>query len=865
MRYTVSEIHQIIAAEYTVQGDFFAGIQESIFINNPMSSVGWESPFELDVLYENDVETDNLNHHLWNFVIEQVCYDTRTYSGSASMFVALPGEHRDGHEFVQAAYDQGIRVFLVKREFEVPATVSGIFFFVEDPLKSLQDLAIFHRKKCSIPVVGITGSNGKTIVKEWLSDLLREDFLIHKSPRSFNSQLGVALSILGIEKHHQMAVIEAGISRKGEMKRLWEMIRPSLTVLTGLGSAHDEGFNSLEEKAAEKMLLCKDADVVVFPSDVEAFTKHIQFYKQLQPLTRFISWGKSERSSFKIIATQEENSTTCIDFSYRAQPQSLNIPFFDSASVQNAMSCFSVLFAFERWDKEHLEKFNDLQSIGNRLSIERGKRGNVIVNDSYSMDFESLIIALDTVQNHSMGKPILPVLTLVDASIRDQLTFVRKLKEVWKQRSIERIIWIGNLSYEICTELNQSIYGKHEFYPDVNAFLLNSDLASLENKAILIKGARKFRLEQITDRLKGLLHKTVMEVNLDAVRANYHYFRSHIGNGVKMMVMVKAQGYGSGSHEVASVLQDLGVDYLGVAYADEGVALREAGIKTPIMVLNTDAYTLELLDKYHLEPVIYSSESLNDYIFERNGKPGKIHIELDTGMHRLGFEEEELKEAMLQLPSNIRVQSVFTHFSVSEEAERDEFTRKQASEFINLAGWMEWNLDYPFLRHICNTAGIIRFKEFHFDMVRLGLGLYGLDPSGKENDKLHPTAALYAVITQMHRVEAGKGIGYGQNDVSEHDRRIATISMGYADGLSRIYSRGVGRVYLNGKLAPFVGNICMDMAMIDVTDIDCVEGDKVEIFGPHLSIHDVARWGNTISYEILTGISQRVPRVFVGE
>jgi alanine racemase len=328
---------------------------------------------------------------------------------------------------------------------------------------------------------------------------------------------------------------------------------------------------------------------------------------------------------------------------------------------------------------------------------------------------------------------------------------------------------------------------------------------------------------------------------------------------------VKAQGYGSGSHEVASVLQDLGVDYLGVAYADEGVALREAGIKTPIMVLNTDAYTLELLDKYQLEPVIYSTESLKDYVLERNGKPGKIHIEIDTGMHRLGFEERDLNDAIELMPSNIRVQSVFTHFSVSEEAERDGFTQKQAYEFLELASWLERNLEYPFLKHICNTAGIIRFKEFHLDMVRLGLGLYGLDPSGRENEKLQPTAALYAVITQMHQVEAGNGIGYGQNDVADHKRRIATISMGYADGLSRIYSRGVGRVYVNGKLALFVGNICMDMAMIDVTDIDCSEGEKVEIFGPHLSIHDVARWGNTISYEILTGISQRVPRIFIGE
>ncbi len=846
MRYTVSEISQILQLESKVHLPSHSG--------NTTHGRG-----------ERDSDEINFTQQLWDFVVEHICYDTRISNGSASMFVALAGEQRDGHEFIQVAYELGIRVFLVKQDFKIPGEVAGIFFYSENPLNSVQDLAVFHRKKFSIPVVGITGSNGKTIVKEWLSDLLSDDFVIHRSPRSFNSQLGVALSILGIEKHHQMAIIEAGISRKGEMQKLWEMIQPSMTVLTGLGSAHNDGFDSMEEKAAEKMLLCKDADVVVLPSDIEVFSRQAKSWKKLQPLTRFVSWGRQEGSSFRLISTQLVNQETQINFSYRAQNQSFKIPFYDTASIHNALTCFCVLFAFERWDQEHLKKFGGLQSVGNRLSIERGKRGNVIVNDSYSMDFESLVIALDTVQNQSMGKSIVPILTLVDANTSDQVLFVRRLAEVWKKKSIERVFWIGELNYEVCSELKGFSFCKHEFYSDVQTFLLNFDLTSLENKAILIKGARKFKLEQISDRLKGLLHKTVMEVNLDAVRANYYYFRSHIGNGVKMMVMVKAQGYGSGSHEVASLLQDLGVDYLGVAYADEGVALREAGIKTPIMVLNTDAYTLELLDKYHLEPVIYSRESLEEYIFERNGKLGRIHIELDTGMHRLGFEENELVDSILKLPSNIRVQSVFTHFSVSEEADRDNFTRKQAFEFLNLAWWLETYLEYPIIKHICNTAGIIRFEEFHLDMVRLGLGLYGLDPSGRENEKLRPTAALYAVITQIHRVKAGDGIGYGQNDVANHDRIIATISMGYADGLSRIYSRGIGRVYLNGKLAPFVGNICMDMAMIDVTDIPCTEGDKVEIFGPHLSIHDVARWGNTISYEILTGISQRVPRVFVGE
>jgi alanine racemase len=776
--------------------------------------------------------------------VEGVCYDSRLSEGRGSVFFALNGDGfsgdiltpslNDGHRYLKEAAASGIQVFVVNKR-PLNWHSAGIFLVVDSPLVALQKWAAVHRKKFTIPVVGITGSNGKTIVKEWLGELLHGDFRIHKSPRSFNSQLGVAVSILGIRSHHQMALIEAGISQKGEMLPLWEMIRPSLTVLTGLGSAHDDGFESMQEKAAEKMLLCKDADVVIMPSDQADLMLEASKWRQLQPMTRFITWGKAERSSFTLQNIENTFMGQKLQFTYRGQPQELEISMNDAASAFNAMTSFSVLFAFERWDAEHIDKFKALQPVGNRMSLERGKRGNILLNDSYSMDYESLVLAIDYLKSHSGSRKITAVLSAGGD---------------WRiEGRVDEVIWVGPGGQ----------------FDDVQDLISSGVLDKLENQGILIKGARRFGMERIVDRLKGLLHKTVMEINLDALKSNFMYFKKAVKPGVKLMVMVKAQGYGSGSTEVAKELQDLGVDYLGVAYADEGVSLREAGIHVPIMVLNVDAYTLEILDKYALEPVIYSVNNLNEYLNERSGRAGKIHLEIDTGMHRLGFEGPEIFEAMKNLPKEIEVVSCFSHFSVSEDELQDSFSQSQAEKLIEFSSEVEKILGYKVIKHICNTAGIIRFPQYHLDMVRLGLGLYGLDPSGENNYKIRAIASLKASVTQIRDVKSGEGIGYGQNDRSDNDRKIATISMGYADGLSRIYSRGNGKVWLNGQLCAFVGNICMDMAMIDVTGVNCREGDVVEIFGENLSINEVARWGSTISYEVLTGISQRVPRVFVGE
>ncbi len=794
-------------------------------------------------------------------VISEIVYDTRKITfPEEAMFVALKGELRDGHQFIQTAYQAGIRVFLVERDtiIDINQYQDACFIRVESPLMSLQKIAQNHRSTSLIPIVGITGSNGKTVVKEWLYELLNADFNIHRSPRSFNSQLGVAISLLGLSKIHQLGIIEAGISEHGEMDALVDMIQPSLTVLTHIGSQHDAGFSSFEEKALEKLKLCKGADVVVFPKDIEAFAHGISELKKSQPLTKFISWGYSEGATFKLLKVEKIDGIQKIHFYHRGTEHILQIPFLDEASLSNAMSCFCVLVAFERWDEHHLSKFLSLKPVNNRLTIERGRRGNVLLNDSYSNDFESLAIAIDVIQRQQPNLPLMLILSeMDDREISDDHHL--KVVNLLKQKQVKNVIFLGKTQPEFGDSMHV------EYFSSTDLLLKSPILDKIASTAILIKGARKYQLEQVVEVLKERLHKTSLEINLEAIKHNYRYFRRLIQPETKMMCMVKAFGYGSGTFEVSKTLQDLNVDYLGVAFADEGVALREAGISVPIMVMNTDAQTMDILNQFNLEPVVYSLSNLMSYVSILEGQEGCIHLEVDTGMHRLGFSPELLMEAVVSIPQNIKVKSIFSHLAVSESADHDSFTRDQAKKFYDLAKRVEDLLGYEVIKHISNTGGIERFPEIQGNMVRLGIGLYGLQPDGTELKELQIVASLYSTVTQIHEIEGNEGIGYGLHNNEPQKRKIATIAMGYADGLSRRYGKKVGTVVLNGVEVPFVGNICMDMSMIDVTGIDCKEGDRVEIFGDQLSINKMARRGGTISYEILTGISQRVPRIYLGD
>lgn len=809
---------------------------------------------------QNVLQAQCLGNQMLDAVMTEIVFDTRKISvPENAMFVALKGEFRNGHDFIAQAYNKGIRVFLVESAYQIEISQypDACFLVVDSSLKSLQTLAKQHRKQFSFPVVGITGSNGKTVVKEWLYELLQSDFSIYRSPRSFNSQLGVAISLLGVASGNQMALIEAGISQTDEMDALWKMIQPSLTVLTHLGSQHDAGFSSTSQKVLEKIKLCKDADVVVFPSDIEAFNTELASLKRKQPLTRLITWGYTEGSTFRLLNIEKTETGQIIHFYNRGTEHSLEIPFFDEASVANAMTCFCVLYAFERWDEAHIQKFKSLKPVHNRLTIEKGKRGNVILNDSYSNDIESLAIAIDVIQRQQPNLPLMLILSEMEQV--NSISTDQKIAQLLNHKSINRIIYLGKQR----PAFPENIAIEH--FTSTEELIASGKLLDITSTAILVKGARKFHLEHVVEILKERLHKTSLEINLESIKHNFRYFKRKIADNTKMMCMVKAFGYGSGTFEVSKTLQDLNVDYLGVAFADEGVALREAGIHAPIMVMNTDAQTMDVLNRFNLEPVVYSLSNLQSYMTILGGQEGRIHLEIDTGMHRLGFNHAEILEAVKMIPSNIKVMSVFSHLAVSEDEKLDAFTQKQAEIFFDVATKIEQFFGYTILKHISNTGGIERFSHLQGNMVRLGIGLYGLEPNGSENSEMQTVASLFSTVTQIHEIAENEGIGYGLHNNEPNKRRIATIAMGYADGLSRRYGKKVGGVLINGIEAPFVGNICMDMSMVDVTNIPCIEGDRVEIFGEHLSINKMARRGGTISYEILTGISQRVPRIYLGD
>ena len=780
-------------------------------------------------------------------IIHDVIYDSRSIGSTKGvLFLALQGEHRDGHAFIPSAYSKGVRIFLVE---SIPdGFEDATFLKVECVLDALSKWANHHRRQLYIPVIGVTGSNGKTVVKEWLAFLLQSDFKIHRSPRSYNSKLGVALSILGIRKEHNLAIIEAGISRPGEMAELWEMIKPSLAVLTHMGSAHDEGFSNRAAKASEKAILCKDADVVVFPKDQDVWSDALSDWKKQQPLTKWITWGEDERASYTILNQQPTDKGSTIEFKYRSMEHVLEIPFSDQASVANAMTCFSVLVALERWDEEHIHRFKQLYPLENRLSIHQGKRNNTIVNDSYSNDVESLIVALQVLKEQAGGKRKIAVLS----PFLDQKCDLDQMKSMCLNHGVDELVWIGDSRLQPA-------------YESVESFLSSERIDEIKDACILIKGGRSFGMESIVKALKRQSHSTFLEINLDHIRHNLEKYRSLLKKGVKTMVMVKASGYGSGQFQVSRMLENQGVDYFGVAFADEGQALRQAGVQAPIMVMNSDTDAYKIALDYALEPVVFSVSSLQNLIRTAEGKPIRCHIELNTGMNRLGFDDEDIHELISMIPPNIQIRGIFTHLASAEDQKKDEINHQQFRLFEDRSNQWISALGYKPMRHVLNSSGIVRFPEKQYDMVRLGIGLYGFDPSKNIEIGLKTTSALIASISQIRNVPAGESVGYGSNSFSKQDRTIATLNIGYADGLHRSFGYGNGVAFIRGQFVPFVGSICMDMCMVDITSLDVQEGDEVEIFGPNNSINEMADRGRTIPYEILTSISSRVNRVFVGE
>ncbi len=784
-----------------------------------------------------------------------------------SIFFALVTERNDGHRYIKELYDKGVRNFVVTHQPDGAGNMpEANFLIVADTLAALQMLAAHHRRQFDIPVIGITGSNGKTSVKEWLHQLLQEDFNIVRSPRSYNSQTGVPLSVWQLNEKTELALFEAGISRPDEMQRLEEIIQPTIGLITNIGEAHQEGFTSIQQKCMEKLTLLKGCDCIIYDGDNEIIRDCVE---KLCMGAYEIAWSRKDRDKpLYISSIVKDEHTTRIEYTYLQYLLSLTIPYTDDASIQNAIHCLAIMLYLNRSPETISQRMRRLAPVAMRMEVKEGNNGCLIINDSYNSDIDSLTIALDFQARRAATGGMKRTLILSDIfqTGLPAATLYRKVSELLKGKGIERLIGIG-------TEISDNAYLfdiEKSFYPSTREFVEQLNPADMfRNELILIKGARNFHFELISEALELKQHETILEVNLDALVSNLNYYKSYLRPQTKVVCMVKAFGYGAGSYEIAKTLQERGVDYLAVAVADEGAELRKAGITMPIIVMNPEMSSFRTLFSYRLEPEIYSFNLLNALLAEgeKLGVSGyPVHIKIDSGMHRLGFTENQIDELAVQLQSQIvlMARSVFSHFAGSDEAAHDGYTARQIEVFTRCADKIQAASKHKVMRHILNTAGITRFTDSQMDMVRLGIGLYGVSPIDC-NEGLQPVSTLKTTILQIHEYEAGETVGYGRHGVLKRRSRIAAIPIGYADGLDRHLGNGVGEVLVNGHRAPIVGNICMDVCMIDVTDIPCSEGERVEIFGEHLPVQEIASKLDTIPYEVLTSISTRVKRVYYRE
>jgi len=784
------------------------------------------------------------------------------------LFVALKSQRNDAHRYIPDLYAKGVRCFVVS---SLPDDLSKFpeasFIQVKDTLAGLQMLATWHRKQFSCPVIGITGSNGKTIVKEWLYQLLAKNKQVVRSPKSFNSQIGVPLSVWKMKAFHDMAIFEAGISEPDEMGKLQQIIQPDIGVFTNIGQAHEENFLTLAQKVGEKLKLFTKVKSLIYCADHNEIQEVILRTKLLDNIQVF-TWARKTNADLMVKNTSRSDHFTHIDAVFKNEPASIRIPFTDEASVENAITCWAVML-FLGYDQTFIAKgMETLQPVAMRMELKEGINNCSIINDSYNSDINSLSIAIDFLQQQRRHKKKTMILSDILQSGRNPAELYEDVAALLKNKSIDRIIGIGK---DISKQADKFDLEK-AFFPDTEEFLEKYPLHSFQNETILLKGARVFAFEKISRMLEQQAHETVLEINLDNLVHNLNYYRSRLHPGVKTMAMVKAFSYGSGSFEIASLLQFHRVDYLSVAYADEGIELRNAGITLPIMVMNPEESSFDSIIKYNLEPEIYSFRllSLLEEALQKSGRnhqPVTIHIKLDTGMRRLGFDKEdmELLANRVREVGFFHVGSIFTHLAATDDPTHDDFTRFQIDLFNRMALMLTERLDYPVLLHALNSAGITRFPDAQYDMVRVGIGLYGIPSAGEEEEHLKPVSTLKSTISQIKQVKAGESIGYSRAGRASHDMTLAVIGIGYADGLNRRLSKGKGSLYIHGQPALIIGNICMDMCMVDITGIACNEGDEVIIFGPPQPISSLARMLETIPYEILTSISRRVKRIYFRE
>lgn len=803
-------------------------------------------------------------------VVEQLLTDSRRMVFPAtSLFFALHTKRRNGHDFVQEVYGRGVRNFVVEKAFDASAMTDANFVFVPNTLVALQQLTANHRAQFTYPVIGITGSNGKTIVKEWLYQLLQHEHNIVRSPRSYNSQTGVPLSVWEMRGENTLGIFEAGISEPGEMEALEQIIRPTIGVLTNIGEAHNEGFASNADKFAEKIKLFAHCGIVV-GRDTD-FSGFAGTAGQQAAGATWVTWGTSPGNALVVRSIHHEKDVTHLSCTWQGKDFSYSLPFTDGASVENSITCCCVCLLLGLDTQVIAERMLGLQAVDMRLQLVQGINNCSVINDSYSFDVTSFSIALDFLQQQQQHNQQTVIISDLPATSSQAL--YARIGSMLQAKHIYRVITIGPHWGQYLGILRNNI-AVTQHYADTDEFLRQFSDTHFKDEAILLKGARVFGFEKIASLLQRKVHQTVMEINLTAMAHNLKQYQRQLRPGVKLMGMVKAFGYGSGGAEVAALLQFYNVDYLAVAYADEGVELRKAGIRLPIMVMNVDTAAFEALVQYDLEPELFSFGILNAFLgfLKKEGmRQYPVHIKLDTGMHRLGFEAHDMAALTALLSNNrqLAVRTIFSHLAASEDPAEDAFTQHQADIFVSCCAQIEAALGYPVIKHISNSAAILRNHHLQFNMVRLGIGLHGVDSALQHPvlaEQLQTVASLKTTIAQLRKVKAGDTIGYNRRGKVSTDSLIATIRIGYADGFDRRLGNGVGKVFINGVAAPVVGSVAMDMAMVDVSHVPGVaEGDVVEVFGRNITVQQLAAWCGTIAYEILTGISQRVKRVYVEE
>ncbi len=801
--------------------------------------------------------------------IEDLLTDNRkVVRAETSLFFAIKGERHDGHRFIEDCIERGVFNFVVSEYKESFKTLNANFVVVTDALNALQQLCAFHRKQYSLPVAGITGSNGKTIVKEWLYQLLRADKNIVRSPKSYNSQVGVPLSVWQITSENQLALIEAGISKADEMEKLEKIILPTIGIFTNIGTAHDENFESIQQKVSEKLKLFSSSEMLIYSKDYNVIHDEIQKADFLPKELHYFTWSRKAKADLQIGRVSKSQDECEIQGVYKNDFSKIKIPFTDDASIENAIHCWAFMLLLGYSQEVIEDRMSFLSPVAMRLEMKEGINNCSIINDSYNSDIGSLTIALDFLNQQKQHKTKTIILSDILQSGKNEESLYSEVAELLKAKGVNKMIGVGE-----AISRQQNLFNLPKFfYGNTEDFLRDFSPTSFKDETVLIKGARPFGFEKITKALQQKAHETVLEINLNALIHNLNYYRSRLKPSTKIMAMVKAFSYGSGSFEIANVMQFHHVDYLAVAYTDEGVELRKTGITLPIMVMNPEVQSFDAMIQYKLEPEIYNFRLLNQLSELLNRNDGtsttfSIHLKLDTGMHRLGFDESDIPELIVRLKNNknIRIQSVFSHLAGSDEAEHDGFTKIQVAKFKHMSEQIVPAFDYPIIQHLLNSAGVFRFQEAQFDMVRLGIGLYGFAATSHEQAHLQNVATLKTTISQIKNVPANETVGYSRSGKLKRDTQVATVAIGYADGINRRLSNGAGKMFVNGKRVPIIGNICMDMCMLDITDVNAKEGDEVIVFGAELSVHEMAKSLGTIPYEILTNVSQRVKRVYFHE